>query len=85
MEGRRDGREAGREAQRKEGEWLTLARDGQEQTGLEWERPEMRKRGWSWSCYLDFFRCSSSGSCTDRAEAGIDQEQTEGHPSPEPW
>lgn len=34
--------------------------------------------------YLDFFRCSSSGSCTERAEAGIDQEKTEGHPSPEP-
>ena len=45
MEGRRDGREAGREARRKEGERINLARDGQEQTGLEWERPEMRKRG----------------------------------------
>lgn len=52
---------------------------------MEWERQEVRKRGWSSSCYLDFFRCSSSGSCTERAEAGIDQEQTEGHPSPEPW
>lgn len=85
MEGRRDGREAGREDQRKEGERMNLARDGQEQTGLEWERLEMRRRDCSLSCYLDFFRCSSSGSCTERAEAGIDQEQTEGHPSPEPW
>lgn len=85
VEGRRDGREAGREDQRKEGERMNLARDGQEQTGLEWERPEMRRRGYSMSCYLDFFRCSSSGSCTERAEADFDQEQTEGHPSPEPW
>lgn len=52
---------------------------------LEWERQEVRKKGYCQSFYLDFFRCSSSGSCTERAEAGIDQEKTEGHPSPEPW
>lgn len=50
---------------------------------LEWEKQEMRKRG-CLSFYLDFFRCSSSGSCTERAEADIDQ-KTEGHPSPKPW
>lgn len=45
MEGRRERKGGRREDQRKEGERMNLARDGQEQTGLEWERPEMRKEG----------------------------------------
>lgn len=49
------------------------------------ERQEVRKRDWRSSCYLDFFRCSSSGSCTERAETGIGQEKTEAHPGREPW
>lgn len=42
-------------------------------------------RGLGMFFYLDFFRCSSSGSCTEEAEGGIDQEKTERHPNPEPW
>ncbi|KAB1259728.1 hypothetical protein Cadr_000025834 [Camelus dromedarius] len=76
-----EGRKGERKVGRREGEWKSLARDSQEQTqGGGWNG-----RGRSSSCYLDFFRCSSSGSCTERAEAGIDQEKREGHPSPGLW
>lgn len=82
MEGRKGGWKEG-----SKGEWRALAGDPQEHTqdGSWNERGRRKKRGWCPSPYLDFFRCSSSGSCTERGEAGIDQEKTEGYPSPEPW
>lgn len=40
-----------------------------------------RERGSRPRFYLDFFMNSSSGSCTERTEAGIDQEKEE---SPQP-
>lgn len=81
---REGGWKGGRQERRKENRepWLGTLRS-RHRWWLEWVRQEVRKRGYCTSFYLDFFRCSSSGSCTERAEAGIDQEKIEGHPSPE--
>lgn len=60
--------------------WQRMARSSRGLVAGE-EEVEARERGSRPRFYLDFFMNSSSGSCTERTEAGIDQEKEE---SPQP-